>query len=297
MNFQDYINQQNKLYKCFLLYINEDNFIDQRFDDLIKIINLNQYQKNSEEFKSILYLISEIGKNHQRSGAFSAKIERILQHYAEYIKQNYSKDELFNIFRKNLQILRFLFKQSIIIIDDEIIELLLKGRDPFFVFRQYNGEKEPDKNLEKQKYNEKKSILNNYKYYFFEDIKSHLDNKTRSTIEKELFEMNDKIFDDFDKKCQTGENDSYISQLIREDSVQEFIAYVNKNNIPLNGEVTQSIFETNQFLIQKPASVSIPSSVTSIGINVFAGCSSMTNIKKINKIRTHCNLFIKSILP
>ena len=48
-----------------------------------------------------------------------------------------------------------------------------------------------------------------------------------------------------------GQNASYICELIRQDSVEEFITYVNKNNISLSSVINESIFETNSFLINK----------------------------------------------
>ena len=50
------------------------------------------------------------------------------------------------------------------------------------------------------------------------------------------------------EKQQVGENDEPISQIIREDSIEEFITYVNKNDYPLNSYIKKSIFETNDFL-------------------------------------------------
>lgn len=57
------------------------------------------------------------------------------------------------------------------------------------------------------------------------------------------------------KKCQIGENDSYLCQLIRDDLVDDFIVYINKNNLSLFRKIEPSIFETNLFLIQKKPSL------------------------------------------
>ena len=38
--------------------------------------------------------------------------------------------------------------------------------------------------------------------------------------------------------------------MIREDSIEEFITYDNKNDYPLNSYIKESIFETNDFLIK-----------------------------------------------
>ena len=62
-------------------------------------------------------------------------------------------------------------------------------------------------------------------------------------------------FDDYDEKMRekrkSGENDSNISKMIRNDSVVEFIQYMNANNYPLNSKIKKFYFETNQLLIKK----------------------------------------------
>lgn len=48
-----------------------------------------------------------------------------------------------------------------------------------------------------------------------------------------------------------GENDGFLCKLIREDAVEEFIIYVNRNNISRNATINPSIYETNSFLLKK----------------------------------------------
>ena len=48
-----------------------------------------------------------------------------------------------------------------------------------------------------------------------------------------------------------GENDNLICELIRNDSINEFVVYVTKNSYPLQSLIAQSIYETNSFLIKK----------------------------------------------
>ena len=57
--------------------------------------------------------------------------------------------------------------------------------------------------------------------------------------------------DQFFKNRKIGENDDYVSQLIREDQVQEFIAYATKYTLKLDKTIEHSIFETNNYLINK----------------------------------------------
>ena len=67
-------------------------------------------------------------------------------------------------------------------------------------------------------------------------------------IEKELLEIDSNIFDRFEEKREEGENDTHICSIIRRDSVDEFIEYVNQTNISLEHQIKSSIFETNSLL-------------------------------------------------
>ena len=56
-------------------------------------------------------------------------------------------------------------------------------------------------------------------------------------------------------KRKSGENDTYICQLIQKDDIDNFISYISQNDILLNSEITESIFETNRFLLKKKPSI------------------------------------------
>lgn len=59
----------------------------------------------------------------------------------------------------------------------------------------------------------------------------------------------------FEKKREIGENDNYIFKLIREDSIQEFVCYMNLNNIQFSSNIEQSEFETNRLLMKSDVSL------------------------------------------
>ena len=54
-----------------------------------------------------------------------------------------------------------------------------------------------------------------------------------------------KIPENYEEKRLKGENDSYLCELIRNDDVENFIVYINKNNISLSMTIENSIYETN----------------------------------------------------
>lgn len=67
------------------------------------------------------------------------------------------------------------------------------------------------------------------------------------------YEQNSLIY--FDSKRRIGENESNICELIRNDSIDQFIEYANQSNFLLSSTVPSSIFETNHFLLQNEPSL------------------------------------------
>ena len=70
---------------------------------------------------------------------------------------------------------------------------------------------------------------NGYHYYhfFYPEIKKFIGEEKFKDILEELITINSNILDCFEEKRQKGENDSFICSLIREDSVEKFVEYVN----------------------------------------------------------------------
>ena len=179
------------------------------FQELTNIIENVKIIDNKYDFKSFLHLISKISNNHYRFLGFHEKIEQILSFYRNQIQNYFTNDEIFNIFKNNKRILLYLFDEKVIIFDQNILYKII------------------NKNYEES----------NKTQYFMPEIIL-------------LTKTNDKeIPDQFAEKRKTGENDLFICELIRNDSVEEFIAFINKNNISLNTKIEPSIYETNPFLI------------------------------------------------
>ena len=103
-------------------------------------------------------------------------------------------------------------------------------------------------------------------YHKFQEISSNYIFSKLSIIHLQINEVPSKQFTEekclgwrdkertslqFSRTEEAGENESYLSKLIRGDSVEDFIAYVNKMNISLNATIIPSIYETNSFLIKK----------------------------------------------
>ena len=125
-------------------------------------------------------------------------------------------------------------EKKIIIFDANIIKKIIK---PKYLDAKYPQYFQP----------EIKPFINE-KWFPKYDTKS---NKYCSTENDWIKEIENDLPEDFNEMRQLGENESYICNLIRNDLVEEFIAFVNRNNYSLNSVIKSSIFETNSFLIKQ----------------------------------------------
>lgn len=83
-----------------------------------------------------------------------------------------------------------------------------------------------------------------YPEYLYPEIEPFFNSEMRANIQANNEE-------DFYKNRMIGENEHYICQLIRNDSMIDFITYITQKNIPIDNHINYfSIFETNSFLIQ-----------------------------------------------
>ena len=105
-----------------------------------------------------------------------------------------------------------------------------------------------------------KFINSKYPQYFLPEIKPFLTkpwfpkntNKYSYSKKENWIDVVNKreIPNDFYENRKIGENENFICELIRRDSVEEFVEYVNQKNISLEQEIIPSIYETNSLLIK-----------------------------------------------
>lgn len=216
MEFKNYFTEKKTFYESIILILEncEEDNDELLFQQLIDQIKKHNVQNNREEFDNFMRTISNISNNHNRNSDLIKKIVKILIYIKDYIKQTYSNDDLLNTFSDNKLMLLFLVKNNLI---------------------------------------SSKSIfkMQNFHHYFLPEIKSVFSQEKMNRIEKEFLDIDPNIFDNYEEKRQKGENDSYVCSLIRDDSVEEFISFITKNNISLSSRIKFSLFETNQFLIRK----------------------------------------------
>lgn len=92
-----------------------------------------------------------------------------------------------------------------------------------------------------------------YPSYFAPEIKSIINNDFRQKHKYDgvLDSIEQKIPENFYENRRLGENDSLLCKIIRKDSVEEFVSFVQKNNIQLGSLIQSSIYETNRLLLHE----------------------------------------------
>ena len=211
MNNEEYFEKMASIQQKIEIYFNQEEDDDAENDDIKE-----QILEDRLIFKSALSLLSKLAKNHCRPSHFLSKIRKIFHSIKADILENFSNSDIFDIFKNQKLILLFLIEEKIIFIDKTISDIILNGKYDNF----------------------------HYPEFFYPEIKQFIDELTNQDILASLPQ-------DFEKIRQKGENEEYICQLIREDSVKEFIIFVNKYNYNLNSLIKTSIFETNSFLLKK----------------------------------------------
>ena len=212
------------------------------------------------EFNSIIHLISVISNYYHRTSSFLSKIYKILSELKKDIINHFSNYEIFVIFRKNKLILLYLLEEKILIPDQTISNII----------------------------SSEKYYIKKYPHYFLPEFKSFF---TTEFIQRVSEESNDAFQKDpqlFYQKRKNGQNDGYLYQLIRDDSISEFVKHITFNHISFTtATVKPSIFETNSFLLKNEA--------TLIEYSAFFGSSKIFNFLVNKKTKIKESLWMYSI--
>ena len=102
---QEYIDQQKSIQKGILGFINHNVGEKVYYLNLLKVLDDPSIHKSQSELSTTLRLLLDLANNHHRMPDFFKKIEQILIIFKDDIKQNFSNFDLFNICKKNKEIL------------------------------------------------------------------------------------------------------------------------------------------------------------------------------------------------
>lgn len=78
MSYQEFTEKMKEFQNQFLAYIENEDNSEENYQNLISFFNEQKFGNNKDEIKLLLYMISNISKNHFRVHNFSYKVEQIL---------------------------------------------------------------------------------------------------------------------------------------------------------------------------------------------------------------------------
>ena len=236
MEFQKYIDEKKDIHLSILAYFDDEKNAQESYLNLINQIEIQKIQEKQDELFVIFHIILKIAKSYHRSSNFFHKLKEVLLFFQNDIKRIFSNVGIYHFFKRSKYIILLLIKENILLLNYRMICYLIEFDSVYFypeitTFFYY-------------KQNENGTNLSNSKYYYNLFLKNI--NGFESYIES---------INGFEQKRLEGENDSYLCELIRNDSVEEFISYVNKTNTSLSRKISPSIFETSIALVNEKVSL------------------------------------------
>lgn len=249
MSKREILQKLQAIQENLLSFLQSDDELEKDLNNFRQYLDKEKIIDKDNGLIEFLILISNISNNHRRTDNIQRRIEKILLSYKKDIKQNLSNSYLYHIFHTNKLLLIFLFEEKIIDLDSNII------------FQLNNF---PNENA-------------NYPSYFLpETLKSSSPNQQTNDFP-----------DNFLYNRKKGENHNYICELIRNDLVSEFVAYVTKTNLSLSSKIEPSIFETHPILYNKITSI--------IEYACFFGAIQIIKYLHINYVELESDLWTYSI--
>lgn len=213
MEVQQYLDTIKKLHDAVLAFVDNETDEEEKYENLIQLIQDNQIKNNKYELDMFIRMICQIINNHHISTNFFNKIEKIIIHFKEEIKNNYSNDDILNFFIDSKRILLSLIKEEILTVDESTYRTFISD---YYKKIQYNR-------------------------YFFPENKQFLPKVV-------LINMQRTIPYDFEEKRKKGDAHDEIVELIRNDSLDEFISFVKMKKYSFIKSLPPSIYESNSFL-------------------------------------------------
>ena len=225
-----FLRNMKNIQSSIISYIEDNENLEEKFAIISDQIDNYKFIDNIDEMKIIFQLIVNISNNCHRYSDFWEKIEQILKLFKNAICDNFTNEEIYDIFQSNKRILLFLMEENILAIDKKCCVKLFSQN----------------------------SIKFKYPHYFSTEIRQFANEKWfNKNLLKKIKDFDfETIPDNFNELRKTGENESLICKLICDDSVDEFDDFLQSNNIPVNTKINASIYETNE-LLQRTNEISL----------------------------------------
>lgn len=121
MNTQSFIKEMKEINKKIQIYLDDQENSESNYKILINLFDNFKIKEDSLKIREIIHLLSIKYKYHETDSSFYPKIEQILIYLKDAIKQLFTKDDIYCIFRRNQILLHWFFNENIISMNRLII--------------------------------------------------------------------------------------------------------------------------------------------------------------------------------
>lgn len=212
-----FLDSLKEIHNCVINFIDCEDKDESKYNELVHLLDTKNIKQNKEDLRYFFSLLNKIIDNHHRGSDFYAKIEQIIKIFAKEIIEYNSNSEIFQIFCNNKRVLLYLLEEKIFTIDEQITKQIMSKYQDLY-----------------------------YPQYFYPEIKPYL---TNPLAVKKI--NDDQITEEFYQNRKNGYHEGKLCEFIRNDSIEKFIQYINETNLYLNSKIPKSIYETNNFLLEK----------------------------------------------
>ena len=249
MDIESLINQMKEIQDNLLKYLDNESDVEEYYQNFIQLLDNYDIFNKPSEFKLVLHLLLQISINHHRYTHFYEKFNTILTYFKDTIIKYFNSNEIFDIFSEDKVLILFLIQNDAIQINDQLVKKILDHK---------------------------------YIQFFIKEVTSYF--KEQPFEVKSTKEKNDALFEE----CRRlGESDTYVCKLIRNDNIEDFITFVEKNNYSLDSPTEITIFNTNKLLDNKRT--------TLIEYAAFHGSIQIFKYLYLNKVKLSDSLWIHAI--
>ncbi|KAK8893099.1 hypothetical protein M9Y10_021514 [Tritrichomonas musculus] len=247
-DIQIYIERKKLAQELLLQLIESNNDLEENFENFIDYINGLPISTDINEMKSIISLIMKVVNNHTRSTNFFDKIFRILDYLKIHIKQMFTNNEIFDLFKSNKLILLYLIKSDVIYIDEKIESILEKGKFKKDKYKEYlNLSTEKNQQTENSIDFERNQIEGENELHICKIIQKDMIDDFTAYVKKMKFPLDALV------KTSIFETNSFL--LKREPALIEYTAffgsiqifkYLKRNKIPLTSSLWEYAIHGNK---------------------------------------------------
>lgn len=137
MSIKEYIESRKLVHKSLLQFIESNSDIEESMRNFYNIVSIQENLNDINELKLFISLITKICNNHSHSNNFYYKILKILETLKFSIKQNFSNNEIFDLFKSNKRLLLYIINSEVLFVNNQISNILSNGKYKKAYYHEY----------------------------------------------------------------------------------------------------------------------------------------------------------------